>query len=90
MNFFDPVALVETISSLLTAPGWLANVSELDPEPGDLIEFQRSGYCHWALYWGNKQIIHFNPSDGEFDKRNANKFVDGKISIDSLERIAGE
>ncbi|XP_012675123.2 phospholipase A and acyltransferase 4-like [Clupea harengus] len=27
-------------------------------EPGDMIEIQRAGYSHWALYIGNGYVIH--------------------------------
>ena len=32
-------------------------------KPGDLIEFQREGYCHWAVYIGD----HALPADGDDD-----------------------
>lgn len=62
----------------------------LKPSFGDCIEFKRDGYCHWALYCGNNNVIHFNPASGEFDKKNAGKSVDGKITIESFKIIAGK
>ncbi|NWR25312.1 HRSL1 enzyme, partial [Emberiza fucata] len=29
-----------------------------DPQPGDLIEIDRPGYQHWALYVGDEYVIH--------------------------------
>jgi len=34
------------------------NFENLEPEEGDLIEIQRDGYAHWALYVGNGYVIH--------------------------------
>ncbi|NXH54172.1 HRSL1 enzyme, partial [Rhabdornis inornatus] len=28
------------------------------PQPGDVIEIDRRGYQHWALYVGNRYVIH--------------------------------
>lgn len=32
--------------------------------PGDLIEFKRKLYSHWALYIGNSKLIHFHGNIG--------------------------
>ncbi|XP_067440086.1 phospholipase A and acyltransferase 4-like [Thunnus thynnus] len=29
-----------------------------EPEPGDLIEFFREGYQHWAVYIGDGDVVH--------------------------------
>ncbi|XP_067456130.1 phospholipase A and acyltransferase 4-like [Thunnus thynnus] len=29
-----------------------------EPEPGDLIEFLREGYQHWAVYIGDGDVVH--------------------------------
>ncbi|XP_005988962.1 phospholipase A and acyltransferase 4-like [Latimeria chalumnae] len=29
-----------------------------NPEPGDLIEFDRNGYKHWAVYVGQGYVVH--------------------------------
>ncbi|NWZ98078.1 HRSL1 enzyme, partial [Nesospiza acunhae] len=34
-----------------------------DPQPGDLIEIDRPGYQHWALYVGDGYVINVTPVD---------------------------
>ncbi|XP_059711457.1 phospholipase A and acyltransferase 1-like [Haemorhous mexicanus] len=34
-----------------------------DPKPGDLIEIDRPGYQHWALYVGDGYVINVTPVD---------------------------
>lgn len=31
------------------------------PQPGDLIEIDRTGYQHWALYMGDGYVINVTP-----------------------------
>lgn len=31
---------------------------------GDLVEFPRKGYSHWAVYVGNGQVVHLTIADG--------------------------
>uniref|UniRef100_A0A8C5WM11 LRAT domain-containing protein n=1 Tax=Leptobrachium leishanense TaxID=445787 RepID=A0A8C5WM11_9ANUR len=40
------------------------------PNPGDLIEFQRVGYQHWAIFVGDKDVVHLT----------SRKYLDGKSS----------
>ncbi|XP_017666144.1 PREDICTED: phospholipid-metabolizing enzyme A-C1-like isoform X2 [Lepidothrix coronata] len=35
-----------------------------DAEPGDLIEIQRSGFQHWALYLGDGYVVHLTSAEG--------------------------
>ncbi|XP_054138420.1 phospholipase A and acyltransferase 1-like [Melozone crissalis] len=37
-----------------------------DPQPGDLIEVDRPGYQHWALYMGDGYIIYVKSKAGAF------------------------
>ncbi|XP_054138631.1 phospholipase A and acyltransferase 1-like isoform X1 [Melozone crissalis] len=34
-----------------------------DPQPGDLIEIDRPGYQHWALYVGDGYVIHLTDEE---------------------------
>lgn len=43
-------------SSHLVTP--FTDLSSLEPLPGDLIEFQRDMYSHWALYIGDGKVIN--------------------------------
>ncbi|XP_035699314.1 phospholipase A and acyltransferase 3-like [Branchiostoma floridae] len=39
-----------------------------DCEPGDLLEFPRSSYSHWAVYVGGRRVIHLSgENDGISD-----------------------
>ncbi|XP_065932534.1 phospholipase A and acyltransferase 3-like [Magallana gigas] len=33
-------------------------------QPGDLLEFHRSWYNHWAVYIGNEEIVHLKSKEG--------------------------
>ncbi|NWS84101.1 HRSL1 enzyme, partial [Toxostoma redivivum] len=33
------------------------------PQPGDLIEIDRTHHQHWALYMGHGYVIHLTPAD---------------------------
>ncbi|XP_046560894.1 phospholipase A and acyltransferase 3-like [Haliotis rubra] len=33
-------------------------------EPGDLLEFDRGVYSHWAVYVGNDEVVHLSGVDG--------------------------
>ncbi|XP_046544914.1 phospholipase A and acyltransferase 3-like [Haliotis rubra] len=33
-------------------------------EPGDLLEFERGVYSHWAVYIGNGDVVHLSGVDG--------------------------
>ncbi|CAF4777974.1 unnamed protein product [Rotaria sp. Silwood2] len=45
---------------------WVANLHRFsEAEPGDLIEFNRGRYSHWAVYIGDRQVIHrWGENDG--------------------------
>nr|KAG5696932.1 hypothetical protein BaRGS_015896 [Batillaria attramentaria] len=34
-------------------------------EEGDLVEFPRVGYSHWAVYVGNGKVVHLTSDDGD-------------------------
>ncbi|XP_077588884.1 phospholipase A and acyltransferase 4-like [Stigmatopora nigra] len=36
--------------------------SEQEPKKGDLIEIDRSGYQHWAIYVGDDYVVHLAPA----------------------------
>ncbi|KAK3877283.1 hypothetical protein Pcinc_017986 [Petrolisthes cinctipes] len=38
-----------------------STTSRVQPSPGDLIEVDRPGYQHWALYVGDGYVIHLVP-----------------------------
>uniref|UniRef100_A0A1E1X8G3 Putative phospholipase a2 group xvi n=1 Tax=Amblyomma aureolatum TaxID=187763 RepID=A0A1E1X8G3_9ACAR len=38
--------------------GSFVPANDLRPEPGDLIEIDRTLYAHWALYAGNGDVVH--------------------------------
>merc|ERR1711902_226524 len=40
-------------------------------KPGDLLEFQREAYCHWAVYIGDYALA--TPSDDSEDDDDDNK-----------------
>nr|XP_056709442.1 phospholipase A and acyltransferase 3-like [Euleptes europaea] len=40
---------------------WVAQMSQVNPKPGDLIEISRPVYQHWAIYVGNGNVIHLAP-----------------------------
>lgn len=80
----------------MSVSNWVTNWKELTPQEGDLIEFNRGTYCHWAVYIGDGKdfvgkIMHFNPAGAEFVgvKRMA-EFVPGKVTIDDLVKIQGK
>ncbi|XP_046583670.1 phospholipase A and acyltransferase 3-like isoform X2 [Haliotis rubra] len=33
-------------------------------EPGDRLQFKRGVYDHWAVYVGNKEVVHLSGVDG--------------------------
>ncbi|XP_013389165.1 HRAS-like suppressor 3 [Lingula anatina] len=45
-------------------------------EPGDMIEFHRPMYCHWAVYIGDEQVVHIT---GENDGIKDGKGDPGKF-----------
>ncbi|CAJ0928835.1 unnamed protein product, partial [Mesorhabditis belari] len=67
---------------LVTA--WLAYEEFIisEPIPGDLLEFSRNLYQHWAVYVGGGEVIHF--SGEPQNKKNA------KICRDKLSEVAGK
>ncbi|XP_060580380.1 phospholipase A and acyltransferase 3-like [Ruditapes philippinarum] len=68
-------------------------ISISDLEEGDLIEFYRSIYCHWAVYIGNGNVIHLlsNPNDitGKSNNKD-NKGGGGNVQIDDIRSVAGD
>ncbi|XP_041370005.1 phospholipase A and acyltransferase 3-like [Gigantopelta aegis] len=40
-----------------------SNITHL--EPGDLLEFKRGLYSHWAVYKGDEEVIHLAGEDGD-------------------------
>ncbi len=54
------------------------------PQPGDLIEFDRKLYSHWALYIGEDQVVHVSGESYDI----ANEGVTVRQS--SLEEVAGD
>ncbi|CAG2167721.1 unnamed protein product [Oppiella nova] len=40
-----------------------SNCNELDPQKGDLIEFKRSLYRHWAVFVGSGRVVHLTPEE---------------------------
>ncbi|KAK7093759.1 phospholipase A and acyltransferase 3-like [Littorina saxatilis] len=51
-------------------------------EPGDLIEFPREYYSHWAVYIGDKKVVHLAGDE--------NDGINGQIDADKLMTISGQ
>ncbi|XP_059146394.1 phospholipase A and acyltransferase 4-like [Physella acuta] len=52
-------------------------------KPGDLLEFKRGVYSHWAVYTGDGKVIHFTGGEDKFNYNNA------MIQSDELWKVAG-
>uniref|UniRef100_A0A8C5R6H4 LRAT domain-containing protein n=1 Tax=Leptobrachium leishanense TaxID=445787 RepID=A0A8C5R6H4_9ANUR len=57
------------------------------PKPGDLIEFQRVGYQHWAIYMGDGDVVHLTDQDG---KSSISSVMNSSAVVrkDPLEKVA--
>ena len=50
---------IEGIQGIVQAFGWTkTKESECPGEVGDVIEFQRGSYSHWAINIGNNEVVH--------------------------------
>ncbi|XP_060586985.1 phospholipase A and acyltransferase 3-like, partial [Ruditapes philippinarum] len=58
----------------------LENINLESLEAGDLVEFKRGVYSHWAVYIGNEQVIHLTGDGSVFS---------GNISSGSVFSICG-
>jgi HRAS-like suppressor 3 len=54
-----------------------------DIQPGDLLEFKRNIYSHWAVYIGHEKIIHLT---GENDEMPSFITVSGVLPVPRFER----
>lgn len=54
--------------------------------PGDLIEFKRKLYSHWALYIGNSKIIHFHGDDLNENNRVGGFFTISGVQLPSMQK----
>ena len=62
----------------------------ISPVPGDLIEFDRTLYSHWAVYIGEgQQVIHVSGENSDIASRNvqARQSLLSEVAKDSLVRI---
>lgn len=56
-DMFDK--LMESVEGVAKAIGCLqTKVPQCPGEPGDMIEFRRGRYSHWAINAGNNEVIH--------------------------------
>jgi len=73
--------------------GWATaeNYSSLNLKTGDCIEFLRDTYCHWAMYIGDQNVIHFNPSNSseKVGLLQMERFLLGSVTIALLKTVAG-
>lgn len=51
-------------------------------EPGDLIEFPRGPYSHWAVYIGNEEVVHLSGDD--------NDGINGQVDASHFFTISGQ
>lgn len=56
----------------------------LYPSPGDLVEFDRKLYSHWAVFVGDGQVIHVSGEKSDIASRNV------EVRQSSLAQVAGE
>ncbi|OQV25107.1 putative HRAS-like suppressor 3 [Hypsibius exemplaris] len=70
-------------SHLVTA---YVDVGDLKPFPGDLIEFQRDMYSHWALFVGNNQVVNVRGAQPTSD---VSLTGTGTVRLEDLAFVAG-
>jgi cell wall-associated NlpC family hydrolase len=62
-------------------------VSDLKPLPGDLIEFSRELYSHWALYVGDGQVVNVR---GRQLNSDVSFSGNASVKLEQLAVVAGE
>ena len=97
-SFFRPIKLCEVhrsnhilkiMSNLKLVTEWFSKedvplfLSVL--RPGDLLEFQRNGYCHWAVYIG--EFFFDNSSHIQLTQRSKFDFIKKKLLTQKLFKI---
>ncbi|XP_060552581.1 phospholipase A and acyltransferase 3-like [Ruditapes philippinarum] len=68
-------------------------ISISDLEEGDLIEFYRTIYCHWAVYIGDGNVIHLLSNADDITGKSNNKANiggEGYVRIDDIRTVAGD
>ncbi|XP_074656299.1 phospholipase A and acyltransferase 5-like [Tubulanus polymorphus] len=75
-------------SPILMSPlGNFIRASDLQAEPGDLIEINRTIYCHWALYVGDGKAIHITGENSEISQENVACRLDDLVDIAGASRV---
>ncbi|KAL3876941.1 hypothetical protein ACJMK2_034720 [Sinanodonta woodiana] len=69
-------------------------------EDGDLVEFPRGLYSHWAVYVGNEEVVHLAGDPNAASKVNANsshvfaicgkQFTKAQVKLDNFFKVAAD